>query len=142
MLRFFVENPKIHREKILCWRHTLDTATLNFYIVSLIERVNTSNSLRIGIVSNMMIMTLRKVCFFLILASILLSSRADDPVGGIKEEIEEAVEEVYVAGKNLYDKLPPSGKFAAGAGVGFVGSRVAVKSAVSGVKVAGAAFIV
>ena len=89
-----------------------------------------------------MIMTLRKVCFFLILASILLSSRADDPVGGIKEEIEEAVEEVYVAGKNLYDKLPPSGKFAAGAGVGLVGSRVAVKSAVSGVKVAGAAFIV
>ena len=87
-------------------------------------------------------MTLRKVCLCLILASLFISARADEPVGGIKDELEDAFEEVYVAGKNLYDKLPPSGKFAAGAGVGFVGSRVAVKSTVSGVKAAGAAFIV
>ena len=52
------------------------------------------------------------------------------------------MEEAYEQGKNLYDKLPPQGKFAVGAGVGLVGSRMAVKTAVSGVKVAGAAFIV
>ena len=40
-----------------------------------------------------------------------------------------------------YDDLPEKGKFATGAAVGFGGSRVAIKSAVSVVKVAGAAFI-
>ena len=43
--------------------------------------------------------------------------------------------------KEKYDELPDKGKFATGAFAGFVGSRMAVKSAVSIVKVAGAAFI-
>jgi hypothetical protein len=43
--------------------------------------------------------------------------------------------------KEKYDELPDNGKFATGAFAGFVGSRIAVKSAVSIVKVAGAAFI-
>lgn len=43
--------------------------------------------------------------------------------------------------KEKYDELPPKGKFASGAFLGFAGSRFAVKSAVSIVKVAGAAFI-
>lgn len=87
-------------------------------------------------------MTLRKIFAFFILASLLLFTRADETIGGIQEEIEEALEEAYEQGKNLYDNLPPQGKFAVGAGVGLVGSRVAVKTVVSGVKVAGAAFIV
>jgi hypothetical protein len=87
-------------------------------------------------------MTIRKIFLFFVLASVLLFARADETTGGIQEEIEEALEEAYEQGKSLYDKLPPQGKFAVGAGVGLVGSRVAVKTAVSGVKVAGAAFIV
>lgn len=44
--------------------------------------------------------------------------------------------------KKIYDDLPPHGKMATGAFVGFSSSRVAVKTAVGGLKVAGAAFIV
>lgn len=92
--------------------------------------------------TTMAAMTLRKIFTFFVLASLLSFTRADETIGGIQEEIEEALEEAYEQGKNLYDNLPPQGKFAVGAGVGLVGSRVAVKTAVSGVKVAGAAFIV
>lgn len=88
-----------------------------------------------------MMMNLRKLCLCLIFATLCLSARADD-IGGIKEEIAEAVEDAYEDAKNAYDKLPETGKFAVGAGAGFVGSRVAVSSAVTGVKVAGAAFVV
>jgi hypothetical protein len=88
-----------------------------------------------------MMMNLRKLCLCLIFATLCLTARADD-IGGIKEEIAEAVEDAYGDAKNAYDKLPESGKFAVGAGAGFIGSRVAVSSAVTGVKVAGAAFVV
>jgi hypothetical protein len=44
--------------------------------------------------------------------------------------------------KKLYGDLPPHGKMATGAFVGFASSRVAVKTAVGGLKMAGAAFIV
>lgn len=43
--------------------------------------------------------------------------------------------------RNKYDGLPPRGKFIAGAAVGFVGSRLAIGSAVGALKVAGVAFI-
>jgi hypothetical protein len=43
--------------------------------------------------------------------------------------------------REKYDALPESGKFATGACIGFGGSRLAVKSAVSVVKIAGAAFV-
>ena len=90
----------------------------------------------------MAIMTFRKISLFILLASLLMLARADETTGGIMEEIEEALDEVYLEGKNFYEKLSPPGKFAVGAGVGLVGSRVAVKTAVTGVKVAGTAFIV
>ena len=41
-----------------------------------------------------------------------------------------------------YKKLPPQGKFATGAVVGFAGSRCALKSAVKVLRVGGAAFVV
>ncbi len=44
--------------------------------------------------------------------------------------------------KAAYDDLPPRGKLAVGAVAGFATSRVAVKTAVGAVKLAGAAFIV
>lgn len=40
-----------------------------------------------------------------------------------------------------YDGLPDKGKLAAGAAVGFVGSRVVLNSAMGAIKVAGVAFI-
>ena len=43
--------------------------------------------------------------------------------------------------KDKYEDLPPPGKFAATAVVGFFGSRVALKTFVGAAKVAGAAFI-
>ena len=43
--------------------------------------------------------------------------------------------------KDQYDSLSPKGKFAVGAGVGYVGAKVVVGSAVKAIKVAGAAFI-
>eukprot|EP00562_Extubocellulus_spinifer_P007479 CAMPEP_0178505422 /NCGR_PEP_ID=MMETSP0696-20121128/19121_1 /TAXON_ID=265572 /ORGANISM="Extubocellulus spinifer, Strain CCMP396" /LENGTH=142 /DNA_ID=CAMNT_0020134729 /DNA_START=81 /DNA_END=509 /DNA_ORIENTATION=- len=43
--------------------------------------------------------------------------------------------------RDQYDSLPPKGKFATGAVVGFVGAKIAVGSAVKAAKVAGAAFI-
>ena len=43
--------------------------------------------------------------------------------------------------KEHYDSLSPKGKFAVGAGVGFVGAKVVVGSAVKAIKVAGAAFV-
>jgi len=43
--------------------------------------------------------------------------------------------------RNQYDKLPDQGKFATGAVLGFTTSKVAVRSAVKFVKIAGAAFV-
>ena len=43
--------------------------------------------------------------------------------------------------KEKFNDLPPAGKFAASAAVGFVGSRVALKTFVSAAKIAGATFI-
>jgi hypothetical protein len=43
--------------------------------------------------------------------------------------------------REKYDDLPEKGKFAAGAAAGFGVSRVAVKSAVGIVKIAGAAYV-
>lgn len=88
-------------------------------------------------------MNLRNFCLCLVLATLFLvaPTRADD-VGGIKEEISEAMGDAYDDAKNAYDKLPEPGKFAVGAGAGFIGSRVAVSGAVTGIKVAGSAFIV
>jgi hypothetical protein len=43
--------------------------------------------------------------------------------------------------REKYDGLSPNGKFVAGAALGFVGSRLVLGSAVSALKVAGAAFI-
>jgi hypothetical protein len=43
--------------------------------------------------------------------------------------------------REKYDEMPEKGKFATGAAVGFGSSRIAIKSAVGVVKVAGAAFI-
>jgi hypothetical protein len=79
--------------------------------------------------------------FIFIFACLCQGIRADD-VGGIQEELEEVLEEAYATGKNLYEKLPSPGKFAAGAGVGYFGSKIAVNTAVSSAKIAGAAFIV
>lgn len=50
-------------------------------------------------------------------------------------------DDVFSYLKEKYDEMPEKGRFAAGAVVGFVGSRVAIKSAVSVIKVAGAAYI-
>jgi len=43
--------------------------------------------------------------------------------------------------KEKYDSLPPYGKFACGAALGFTGSRCAIKTVVGGAKLVGAAFI-
>ena len=43
--------------------------------------------------------------------------------------------------REQYESLPPKGKFATGAVVGFVGAKVVVGSAVKAAKVAGAAFL-
>ena len=43
--------------------------------------------------------------------------------------------------RNQYDKLPDQGKFATGAVVGYTTSKIAVRSAVKFVKIAGAAFV-
>jgi hypothetical protein len=94
-----------------------------------------------------MMTNLRKLSFLLLLSSLLFVGRvcaveADEKVGGIVEEAQEAMEDVADQIYSAYDKLPPQGKFIAGAGVGFVGSRIVVKGAVTTAKVAGAAFIV
>ena len=78
----------------------------------------------------------------LIFTFLMLSVKAEDSTGGIQEELEEALEEVFEQGKSFYDSLPPPGKFAVGAGAGFLGSRIAVKAAVTSVKTAGTAFVV
>jgi len=43
--------------------------------------------------------------------------------------------------KEHYDSLSPKGKFAVGAGVGYVGAKVVFGTAVKAIKVAGAAFV-
>jgi hypothetical protein len=43
--------------------------------------------------------------------------------------------------KQKYDSLSPKGKFAAGCTLGFVGSRIAVNTAVSCMKIGVAAFV-
>lgn len=43
--------------------------------------------------------------------------------------------------KEKYDSLPPKGKFATGAFVGFVGAKAFVGSAVKAIKIGGAAFV-
>jgi hypothetical protein len=90
----------------------------------------------------MAVTMIKKLYLFIFIFVFLCQGIRADDVGGIQEEIEEVLEEAYAKGKNLYDKLPPPGKFAAGAGVGYFGSKMAVNTVVSSMKVAGAAFIV
>ena len=57
------------------------------------------------------------------------------------DELKGQVNSLVKSLRSKYDGLPQSGKFATGAAVGFGTSRVAVKGAVSFVKIAGAAFV-
>lgn len=64
--------------------------------------------------------------FFLVSLSASSAASAQSPFSQLREK---------------YDELSDKGKFATGAVAGFAGSRVVVKSAVSVVKLAGAAYI-
>ena len=73
----------------------------------------------------------------LFLCIVLLWTRATTEVtaqGGDEEGPFEAL-------RAKYESLPPKGKFCAGAAVGFVGSRLVMKSAMTALKLAGVAFI-
>lgn len=66
-------------------------------------------------------------------------------VGALPDDAEAAASEKGLFGsvkETYYDDLPPPGKFATGAGIGFVGSRLTVKTASNALKAAGATFIV
>lgn len=52
-----------------------------------------------------------------------------------------ANDNVFAYLREKYDDLPEKGKFAAGVTIGFTGSRLAIKSATTVVKVTGAAFV-
>ena len=54
----------------------------------------------------------------------------------------ETLQNMLSNARKNYDKLPDQAKFATGAAVGFTTSKLAVRSAVKFVKIAGAAFIV
>jgi hypothetical protein len=72
------------------------------------------------------------ISIFLLLSLLLSPTRADgNPLKG----------PYYDYLKQKYDDLPDNGKLATGAIAGFAVSRVAIKSAVTVVKVAGAAFV-
>lgn len=68
---------------------------------------------------------------FLLLALLTTAARADDS----------PFKSTYDYLKQKYDELPENGKLATGAVAGYAVSRVAIKSAVTVVKVAGAAFV-
>jgi hypothetical protein len=68
--------------------------------------------------------------FILVILSLSSVAKADDDNSGLFSYL-----------RQKYDALPENGKFASGAAIGFGASRVAIKSAVGVVKVAGAAFI-
>ncbi len=71
--------------------------------------------------------SLLSFCLFVtVLLTTSSSAKGDDIVAYLKEK---------------YEEMPEKGRFAAGAVAGFVGSRVAIKSAVSVIKVAGAAYV-
>eukprot|EP00428_Durinskia_dybowskii_P046548 CAMPEP_0170352310 /NCGR_PEP_ID=MMETSP0116_2-20130129/77466_1 /TAXON_ID=400756 /ORGANISM="Durinskia baltica, Strain CSIRO CS-38" /LENGTH=156 /DNA_ID=CAMNT_0010606235 /DNA_START=124 /DNA_END=594 /DNA_ORIENTATION=+ len=64
--------------------------------------------------------------FLLVAQTLSSSAKADNVFSYLQEK---------------YEEMPEKGRFAAGAVAGFVGSRVAVRSAVTIIKVAGAAYI-
>ena len=64
--------------------------------------------------------------FLLVAQNMSSSARADNVFSYLKEK---------------YEEMPEKGRFAAGAAAGFVGSRIALRSAVTVIKVAGAAYI-
>lgn len=61
--------------------------------------------------------------------------------GTTENDPTEIMQKWVVTARQQYDKLPDQGKFATGAVVGFTTSKLAVRSAVKFVKIAGAAFV-
>jgi hypothetical protein len=79
-----------------------------------------------------MAVSLRKLllCIMVVLAVALPCTSAKE-AGGILDTV-----------KEQFASLEPRGKFSVGAAVGFVGSRLALRSAITAVKVAGVALVV
>lgn len=86
----------------------------------------------------MLFVSMRKCVFFLCFALAVgaLPDDAEAAASGTDKGLFGTVKEKY------YDDLPPPGKFGTGVAVGFVGSRLTVKSASSALKAAGATFVV
>jgi hypothetical protein len=76
----------------------------------------------------------------LLVALVALSGKARAQVEVVEDE-EQQTNGPFHAIQEKYEDLPPAGKFVATAAVGFVGSRVALKTFVRVAKVGGAAFI-
>jgi hypothetical protein len=71
-----------------------------------------------------------------VLLAFLLTSATTGSAAGLADE-----EGVFRSIKQKYDTLSSKGKFAAGCTIGFVGSRVALHTAVSCIKIGAAAYI-
>lgn len=61
--------------------------------------------------------------------------------GTIENDPTETLQNWLSTARNKYDTLPEQGKFATGAVIGFTTSKIAVRSAVKFVKIAGATFV-
>ena len=57
------------------------------------------------------------------------------------DDIKSPIESITVPLKQQFDALPPKGKFATGAFVGFAATRVAIKTTTGILKIAGATFV-
>ena len=77
----------------------------------------------------------------LLLLSLLLLASSSYAEKSTKDE-DKTTLKVYIAQiRDEYEKFPDKGKFVTGAVIGFGASKMVVKSAVTFVKVAGAAFV-
>lgn len=84
-----------------------------------------------------------KKLLLLLVGTILVFASVSSAQKTTTKDEDKAEVKVYLAHlREQYEKLPDQGKFVTGAVVGFGASKMVVKSAVTFVKVAGAAFVV
>jgi hypothetical protein len=85
--------------------------------------------------------SVRNLLFFLAFTILSLASSSYAQKTTTKKQKEDIVQSYMEQLRDQYEKLPDQGKFATGSVVGFGASKMVVKSAVTFVKVAGAAFV-
>ena len=89
------------------------------------------------------LMSLGRLSLLFLICSVAISRTGSSVLVCAQEsdDIKSPIESITVPLKQQFDALPPKGKFATGAFVGFAATRVAIKTTTGILKIAGATFV-